>query len=39
VREALEDKKSAVPLALVARQARRTVLLLDPDAAQLIRPR
>jgi 6-phosphogluconolactonase len=39
VREALADKESTLPLALVARQARRAVLLLDPDAAQLIRPR
>jgi 6-phosphogluconolactonase len=39
VREALADKESALPLALVVRQARRAVLLLDPDAAQLIRPR
>ena len=39
VREALEDKESELPLALVARQARRALFLLDPEAAALIRPR
>ena len=39
VREALEDKRSALPLALVARQARRALFLLDPGAARLLRPR
>jgi len=38
VREALEDKESGLPLALVARQARRALFLLDPEAAPLIRP-
>jgi 6-phosphogluconolactonase len=39
IRAAIEDAASALPVALVARQARRTALLLDPDAARLLRGR
>jgi 6-phosphogluconolactonase len=39
VRDALEDKESPLPLALVVRQARRTLILLDREAARLIRAR
>lgn len=33
IREAVEDPHSTLPVALVARQARRAVFLLDPEAA------
>jgi 6-phosphogluconolactonase len=39
VREAIEDPDSALPVALVARQARRALFLLDPDAASALRAR
>jgi 6-phosphogluconolactonase len=39
VRAAIEDGESALPVALVARQARRTTFLLDPGAARLLRGR
>ncbi len=39
VRSAIEDAESALPVALVARQARRTTFLLDPEAARLLRGR
>jgi 6-phosphogluconolactonase len=39
VREALEDKESRLPIGLVARQARRTLILLDREAARLMRAR
>jgi 6-phosphogluconolactonase len=39
VRAALEDPDSPLPVALLARQARRTLFLLDPDAARLLRAR
>jgi 6-phosphogluconolactonase len=37
IREAIEDAGSALPVALVAREARRTLFLLDPEAASLLR--
>jgi 6-phosphogluconolactonase len=39
IRAAIEDPASALPLALVARQARRTTFLLDAEAASLLRGR
>jgi 6-phosphogluconolactonase len=39
MREALEDPDSALPVALVAREARRATVLLDDDAAALLRGR
>jgi 6-phosphogluconolactonase len=39
VAEALENKRSELPLARVAREARRVWFLLDPDAASLIQSR
>ena len=39
IRAALEDASSALPVALVARQARRTAFLLDAEAASLLRAR
>ncbi len=36
LREALEERTSALPVALVARRFRRTVFLLDPPAAALL---
>jgi 6-phosphogluconolactonase len=39
VREAVEEAGSALPVALVARGARRTLFLLDPEAASLLRGR
>jgi 6-phosphogluconolactonase len=39
VREALEDPGSALPLALVARESRRALFLLDEEAAALLRAR
>ena len=39
IRAAIEDAQSALPVALVARQARRTTFLLDPGAARLLRGR
>jgi 6-phosphogluconolactonase len=39
IREAVEDNGSGLPVALVARQARRTLFLLDPEAASLLRAR
>jgi 6-phosphogluconolactonase len=39
IRAALEDPGSALPLALVARQARRATFLLDAEAASLLRGR
>lgn len=39
IREALENPGSGLPVALVARQARRALFLLDPEAASLLRAR
>jgi 6-phosphogluconolactonase len=39
IRAAIEDPDSALPLALVARQARRATFLLDAEAASLLRGR
>ena len=39
IRAALEDSGSALPVALVARQARRATFLLDAEAASLLRGR
>jgi len=39
IRAALEDPGSALPVALVARQARRATFLLDVEAASLLRGR
>jgi 6-phosphogluconolactonase len=39
VRDALEDPSSPLPVAMLAREARRTLFLLDPDAARLLRAR
>jgi len=39
IRAALEDPGSALPVALVARQARRGTFLLDAEAASLLRGR
>ena len=39
IRAALEDPGSALPVALVARQARRATFLLDAEAASLLRGR
>jgi len=39
IRAALEDAGSALPVALVARQARRATFLLDAEAASLLRGR
>lgn len=39
IRAAIEDAGSALPVALVARQARRALFLLDPEAASLLRAR
>ncbi|HUG53628.1 MAG TPA: 6-phosphogluconolactonase [Vicinamibacteria bacterium] len=39
VRAALEDPDSALPVALVARQAAEALFLLDPEAASLLRGR
>ena len=39
IRSAIEDPASALPVALVARQARRATFLLDPEAASLLRGR
>jgi 6-phosphogluconolactonase len=39
VRAAIEDPQSPLPIAMVARQARRALFLLDPDAARLLRAR
>ena len=39
VRAAIEDPDSPLPVALVAREARRTLFLLDPEAARLLRAR
>jgi 6-phosphogluconolactonase/glucosamine-6-phosphate isomerase/deaminase len=39
IRSALEDAQSHLPVALVARQARETLFLLDADAASLLRGR
>jgi 6-phosphogluconolactonase len=39
IRAAIEDAESALPVALVARQAGRTTFLLDPEAARLLRGR
>jgi len=39
IRAALEDSGSALPVALVARQARRATFLLDVEAASLLRGR
>jgi 6-phosphogluconolactonase len=39
VRAAIEDPESPLPVAIMAREARRTVFLLDPEAARLLRPR
>jgi len=39
MREAIEDPASALPVAMVAREARRAAILLDADAAALLRGR
>ena len=39
VRSALEDPRSALPVALVAQQARESLFLLDAGAARLLRGR
>ena len=39
IRDAIEDPVSALPISLVARQARRALFLLDPEAAGLLRAR
>jgi 6-phosphogluconolactonase len=39
IRDAVEDARSPLPVAIAARQARRAVLLLDPDAASALRAR
>jgi 6-phosphogluconolactonase/glucosamine-6-phosphate isomerase/deaminase len=39
VRAAIEDPRSPLPIALLARQAPRTLFLLDPEAARLLRAR
>ena len=39
IRAAVEDPGSPLPVALVAREARRTLFLLDPEAASLLRGR
>jgi 6-phosphogluconolactonase len=39
VREAIEDPSSRLPVGMVARQARRSTFLLDPEAAGLLRGR
>jgi 6-phosphogluconolactonase len=39
IRAALEDEASALPVALVARQAPRALFLLDREAARLLRAR
>jgi 6-phosphogluconolactonase len=39
VRAAIEDPDSPLPVARLAREARRTLFLLDPDAAGLLRAR
>jgi 6-phosphogluconolactonase len=39
IRSAIEDPGSTLPVALVARQARRTIFLLDLEAARLLRGR
>jgi 6-phosphogluconolactonase len=39
VRAAIEDALSPLPIAMLARQARRTLFLLDPEAARLLRAR
>jgi 6-phosphogluconolactonase len=39
IRAAVEDPGSALPVAIVAREARRTLFLLDPEAASLLRGR
>ena len=39
IRAAIEDAGSALPVALVARQGRGTLFLLDPEAATLLRGR
>jgi 6-phosphogluconolactonase len=39
VRDAVEDPASALPVAIVMREARRSALLLDPEAASLLRAR
>ena len=39
IRAAIEDAKSALPVALVAREARRTTFLLDSEAGRLLRGR
>jgi len=39
IREAIEDPSSRLPVGMVARQARRSTFLLDPEAAGLLRGR
>jgi 6-phosphogluconolactonase len=39
IREAMEDPASGLPVALLARRARRALFLLDPEAARLLRAR
>jgi 6-phosphogluconolactonase len=39
IREAVEDPSSALPVGMVARQARRATFLLDAEAASLLRGR
>jgi hypothetical protein len=39
MRAAIEDPGSPLPVALVARQARQAWILLDPEAASLLRAR
>ena len=39
IRAAVEDPGSTLPVALVAREARLAVFVLDPDAARLLRSR
>jgi 6-phosphogluconolactonase len=39
VRSAIEDPRSPLPVAILAREARRTLFVLDPEAARLLRAR